>query len=215
MKLPSIRVLFLDGLALVLLYMLFFSPDLPKEAHLGVWGNLIILAAIWGALYAWVKVRKVANDTRSLGEQLAGISFFFMVVVGAFFFWRLHQLGWQTSLDDHHTRAIGRNVVMMLIGFYIVRYIITQQHRALLGTGGEAMEDERDTEISARAGAHSHLFLIFAIIVLIVQLGFGGNVFQQYATPVNVAHWLIGILTLSSVVEYGSAMWQYHHINAE
>ena len=215
MKLPSIRVLFLDGLALVLLYMLFLSPDLPKDAHLGVLGNLIILVAIWGALFAWVKVRKVADDSRSLGEQLAGISLFFTAAVGAFFFWKLHQLGWQTGLEDHHTRAVGRNVVIMLIGFYIVRYIITQQHQALLGTGGEAMEDERDSGIDAKAGAHCHLFLVFAIIVLIVQLAFGGNAIQQYATPINIAHWLIGILVVSSVVEHASAMWQYHRANAE
>lgn len=214
MKFPSIRVLFLDGLGLVLLYMLFLSPDLPGDAHLGVFGSLIILLAIWGALYAWMKVRKVADDTRSLGEQLAGVSFFFTCAVGAFFFWKLHQLGWQTSLSDHHTRAIGRNVVMMLIGFYIVRHLITQQHRQLLGTGGEAMEDERDREIGASAGAHSHLFLIFAIIVLIVQLAFGGSAIQPYATPINIAHGLIGLLVMSSVVEYGSAMWQYHRTNA-
>jgi len=214
MKLPSIRVLFLDGLALLLLYMSFLAPDLPKEAQLGVLGNLILFAAIWFALYLWVRVRKVADDPRSLGEQLTGISLFFTVVVGAFYFWKLHQLGWQTSLADHHTRAIGRNVVMMLIGFQIVRYIIARQHAAFLGTGGEALEDERDSEIGARAGAHSHMFLVLALIALIVQLGFGGAAIADYATPVNIAHWLIGVLVMASAVEYGSAMWQYHRAGA-
>lgn len=214
MKLLSSRVLFLDGLALVAMYMLFSPPDLPKDMHLGLFGNAIILIAVWVALYFWMRVRKIADDNRSLGEQLAGISLFFTAAVGAFFFWKLSLLGWQTSLDDHHTRAIGRNVVMMLIGFMIVREIISRQHAALLGSGGEAMEDERDTAIAARASAHSLYALYILIITVIVQLAFGGHVDASYATPINIAHWLIGVLILANVVEYGSATWQYHRAAA-
>ncbi len=215
MKLPSIRILFLDGLALLLMYLLFFAPDWPRDTILGVLGNAIMLVSVWASLYVWMKVRKVANDTRSLGEQLTAISLFFTVAIGGFFFWKLHLLGWQTSLDDFHTRAVGRNVVIMLIGFQIVRHIITRQHAALLGSGGEAMEDERDRQIGARADAHSHMLLVILIIVLIVQLAVGGDAIVRQATPLNVAHWLIGILILSSIAEYGSAMWQYHRANAE
>ena len=208
-KFLSSRILFLDGLALVAMYMLFFSPDLPKGMHLGLLGNAIVLIAAWVALYLWMRVRKVADDHRSLGEQLAGISLFFTTALGAFFFWKLSLLGWQASLDDHHTRAIGRNVVMMLIGFQIVRTIITKQHAALLGSGGEAMEDERDTAIAARASAHSLIALYILIIAVIVHLAFGPHVNATYATPINIAHWLIGTLILANVVEYGSATWQY------
>ena len=38
--------------------------------------------------------------------------------------------------------------------------------------------------------------LAIAIVALIVQLGFGGAAFQAMATPVSVAHWLIGLLIL-------------------
>ena len=211
----SNRILLLDAGALLLMYALFFwAPDVPVFANRGVLGALIGLASIWLTLYLWMRVRQVAGDTRSLGEQQAGLGVFFFVAVAAFFFWRLHQLGWQTDLSDPATRAIGSNAISMLIGYWIVSGILAHQHAVLLGTRGEAMEDERDRDIRASASSHGYTFLIVAIIAVIIQLGFGGHYLPSktlaFATPTNIAHWLIGALILSTLVEKTSALWQYH-----
>lgn len=70
-------------------------------------------------------------------------------------------------------------------------------------------QDERDRAIATRAGAHAYSVLAIAIVALIVQLGFGGAAFQALATPVSVAHWLIGLLILSTIAEHLSATLQY------
>lgn len=209
MKLPSAKAFFIDTVAVLITVALFLWPPVDT---LGLVGAALAMGAIWLTLYLWMRVRHVSEDERSLNEQLAGLGFVFVAVITAMFFWQLHALGWQTNLVV--SLGIGKNAFMMLVGFWIFSAIVTDQHKRLLGTRGEPLEDERDTAIRNKAYYHGYSLLVIAVVALIIHLGFNPTV-KTYATPINVAHWLIGILMISTLIENGSMLWQYRATSAE
>ncbi|KFN41416.1 hypothetical protein [Arenimonas oryziterrae] len=205
MSLTRVRDIALSLMALVGLYLLYFAPD----RDYGWIGNAILIGSAWITFYLWSKSAPLAGLSWSLGEQLATLSLAFTGVVAVFFVLKMQQMGWQvTDLKQPGVRSLGRNIVLMLV----LSYVLMAALRARAGQ--EAVEDERDRQIAARAAAHAHIVLVVALIGLVLNLGFGGSVFASYATPLNIAHWLIGLLIASILAEHFSAVWQYRRDRA-
>lgn len=191
------------GLASLAAWLMWLAPDRVFGIDAGLLGSLILLATGWLVVWLWWRVREVAEDYASLGQQLAGLGLFFSAAIGLSFALRLHELGWTLPDEAARNFALGRNVLLMLILWPVSAAIL----RALRGDDG--LEDERDRAIAARACAHAYTVLAIALVALIVQLGFGGEPMRALATPVSVAHWLIGLLIVATIAEHLSAILQY------
>lgn len=203
MKTINVRDLLLAALAAVAIYLLYFAPDHVAGIDAGIAGSLILLGAGWLTLYLWSRAKPVAGTAWSLGEQLATLSLGVTVAIAFLFILKLGEAGWQVSRDDPAAYSLGRNVLLMLVLWPLLGAAI----KARAGTA--AIEDERDRDIAARAGSHAHIVLVIALVGLVLNLGFAGSGILAYATPFNVAHWLIGVLILSIVAENLSAVVQY------
>lgn len=188
-------------LAALAVYLMWLAPDRVFGVDSGLLGSSVLLATAWLVVWLWRRVRDVAEDYTSLGEQLAVLGLVFSVAIGISFCARLRQLGW--TVDAAAAWTLGRNVLLMLILWPLSAGIL----RALRRDDG--IEDERDRAIATRASAHAYSALALMLVALIVQLGFGGATVRAAATPTSVAHWLIGVLALSTVVEHLSATLQY------
>lgn len=191
------------ALAALAAWLMWLAPERVFGIDSGLVGSLILLATAWLVVWLWWRVREVAEDYASLGQQLAGLGLFFSLAIGFSFALRLHELGWTLPADAAHNFALGRNVLLMLILWPVSAAILRALRR------DEGIEDERDRAITARAGAHAYAVLAIALVALVVQLGFGGEPVRALATPVSVAHWLIGLLVVSSIAEHLSATLQY------
>ena len=205
------RLFLVDLVALLIILGLYLGPDFG-----GSWlGGILVFAAIGATLYGWILLHRRLGDTRSLNEQLSGIGLVFVAAITLSFFWGLHQLGWQTDLNEPGTRALGWNAVTLLIGYWILSAVIEQQQRGLLGAGGEAMEDERDRDINARAASVGYTALIIGVIALIMIIKiaagstFVGREIPLFDTPINIAHALIGVLLLATLIECATEVWLY------
>lgn len=203
------RLFLVDFVALVIVLGLYLGRGAG-----GSWlGGILVFAAIGATLYAWIRLHRRLGDTRSLNEQLSGIGLVFVAAITVSFFWGLQQLGWQTDLNDPGTRALGLNAVTFLIGYWILSAVIEQQQAGLLGAGGEAMEDERDRNINARAASVGHTALVVGVIALIVQIAlgsrFGARDIPLFDTPINIAHALIGVLLITTLIQCATEVWLY------
>lgn len=203
MALMHLRNLPAAALAVVAAYLMWLAPDRVFGIDSGVLGSALLLATAWLVIWLWQRVAAVAEDHASLGQQLALLGLGFSVAIGISFFARLQRLGWSLDPSAAETWVLGRNVLLMLILWPVSAAILRSLRR------DEGIEDERDRAIATRASAHAYGMLAIAIIALIVQLGFGGAAFQALANPVSVAHWLIGLLIVSTVTEHLSATLQY------
>ncbi len=203
MTLMHARNLPAAALAALAAYLMWLAPDRVFGIDSGVLGSILLLATAWLVVWLWHRVRDVAEEYASLGQQLALLGFGFSLAIGISFFARLNRLGWTLDADAAETWVLGRNVLLMLILWPVSAAILRGLRR------DDGIEDERDRTIATRASAHAYSVLAIALIALIVQLGFGGAGFQALANPVSVAHWLIGLLIVSSVAEHLSAILQY------
>jgi uncharacterized membrane protein len=203
MALMHLRNLPAAALAVVAAYLMWLAPDRVFGIDSGVLGSALLLATAWLVVWLWRRVAAVAEDHASLGQQLALLGLGFSVAIGISFLARLQRLGWSLDPSAAETWVLGRNVLLMLILWPISAAILRSLRR------DEGIEDERDRAIATRASAHAYSVLAIAVIALIVQLGFGGAAFQALANPVSVAHWLIGLLIVSTVAEHLSATLQY------
>jgi hypothetical protein len=188
-------------LAALAVYLMWLAPDRVFGMDSGLLGSIVLLGTAWLVVWLWRRVRDVAEDYTSLGQQLAVLGLVFSVAIGISFCARLRQNGW--TVDAAASWTLGRNVLLMLILWPVSAGIL----RALRRDDG--IEDERDRAIATRASAHAYSALALMLVALIVQLGFGGAALREAATPTSVAHWLIGVLLLSTVVEHLSATLQY------
>lgn len=199
MTLMHARNLPAAALAALAAYLMWLAPDRVFGIDSGVLGSILLLATAWLVVWLWQRVRDVAEEYASLGQQLALLGFGFSLAIGISFF----ALGWTLDSDAAETWVLGRNVLLMLILWPVSAAILRGLRR------DDGIEDERNRTIATRASAHAYSVLAIALIALIVQLGFGGAGFQALANPVSVAHWLIGLLIVSSVAEHLSAILQY------
>ena len=203
MKTLNIRDLVLAVVAAAAIYLLYFAPDRIAGVDTGIAGSLILLGSGWLALYLWSRAMPVAGVAWSLGEQLASLSLAVTTAIAVLFVLKLGEAGWQVSRDSPAAYSLGRNVLLMLVLWPVLGAAIKAR------AGAAAIEDERDREIAARAGSHAHIVLVVALVGLVLNLGFAGSAILAYATPFNIAHWLIGVLILSAVAENLSAVVQY------
>lgn len=189
--------------ALLALYLLWLAPDQIYGIDSGIAGSAILLGTAWLTLWLWWGVRDLAAEYASLSQQLAGIGLVFSTAIGISFAMRLHASDWTLDATAASTWQMGRNVLLMLILWPVSAAVLRGLRR------DEGIEDERDRAVAARAAAHGYTVLGIALVVLIVQLGFGGVEFQALATPLSIAHWLIGLLILATIGEHLSATLQY------
>lgn len=203
MNLMHVRNLPAAALSMLAAYLLWLAPGRVFGIDSGMLGSALLLATAWLLVWLWRSVGKCAEDAVSLGQQLALLGFGFSAAIGISFCARLQRLGWTLDADAAEAWVLGRNVLLMLILWPISAAILRWLRR------DDGITDERDRTIATRATAHAYSVLVIALIALILQLGFGGETVQLAATPISVAHWLIGLLILSSVAEHLSATLQY------
>lgn len=202
------RIVLLVLLAPVTIGLLFVGPSQLFGIDFGIAGGLAVGAAGWATLYGWSRVAGASDEHWSRSEVLAGIGFTFALAIAFVYFYKFRALGWDVDSFADSGRSIGRGVVMLLIAWIVFSGVVEYRRGAL------AVRDERDRTFLARAQAQSHHALVVVLVGLILQFGLAPDDFFSRITGPNVAHWLIGALIVSSVVEYASLLLQYRRDRA-
>ena len=102
---------------------------------------------------------------------------------------------------------MGRVISLVLIGWLVVAGIQRRREPGVL-------EDERDHAIRSSACSAAHSVLVLALIAVILLLGFLPHAQAAEATPLLIAHGLIGTLILSSLVEHATSLVLYRRDRA-
>lgn len=202
------RIALLILVAPLSLGLMFIGPARVFGIDTGLWNGTVVIALGWATLYGWWNVSDEADRLLSRSELYAGIGFTFTLALIVVFLWKFRALGWDVESFAQSGRSLGRAMVMLLVAWAVFRSVLEQRR------GAQVERDERDREIERRAQAHSHVALIVLVITLILHLGVFPEHFVSPVTGPNVAHWLIAVLVLASLVEYASVLVQYRRDSA-
>jgi uncharacterized membrane protein len=199
---------FLVGaMAAVSLGLMYFAPDSPGRVGLGSLGSAGLLLSVWYGLYLWSLRSALTPSTAAPGERQARIALCAMGLIAAYFGWTLYRVGSALDLHEQQARAMGHGTSLIVIGWLVVASIQRWRESGVI-------EDERDRAIRASACGASHTVLVLALIGVILLLGFLPQALVAVATPLLIAHGLIGALILSGLVEHVTSLMMYRRDRA-
>jgi uncharacterized membrane protein len=190
------------SLGLISLGLMYFAPDSPGHVGLGSLGSAGLLLSVWYGLYLWSSQSALTPGTAAPGERQALISLCAMTLIAAYFSWTLYRVGSAIDLHEQQVRALGHGTSLIVIGWLVVASIQRWREPGVI-------EDERDRAIRASACGASHTVLVMALIGAILLLGFLPQSLAAAATPLLIAHGLIGALILSALVEHATSLALY------
>lgn len=200
----SAGLLGLAGIAIFALWLLLAGPGHLLGIDTGKVGFALLMATAWGALYALYRwPRGELDGPVSPGEWRAWIGTVFMAQLTAYVL--VHTLPFSAAslLESRDVRAIGGNVVMLIIAWLVVSSVLQSRWK------GRVQEDERDREIDRIAASWGSGALSFCIIGIAVMLGLTPPEKLEWATPHNIAHLLIFSLLWGGLVHYATTAIQY------
>lgn len=191
-------LLLLAGLAL---WLLMAGPGRVLGFDPGKLGMALLVGTAWVALYG-VQYTALGEYEKAVspGEWKARIGFGFLLIASLYFLGHLDAL---RSEADADARAVGRNLVMLLIAWAVLSSVIASRWK------GQVQEDERDREIASRGSAWGRGALVFAVIALAVTLGLSPQERLAWATPRMMSHLLIFSLIWGGLFEHAAMAVQY------
>lgn len=196
------------GLLVAWLYFWHLAPDTFLGIDTGWIGSLLMPFGVWSTLYGLAHTRTNPESLVSFGEKQTIISLVITVTIALYFFVTLASMGWNINIHSRETGRMVTNIVLMLVGTSIITTIMRERER------GMVVEDERDNAIQQRAASMSHGLLIACLLLVIVFVGFNPPARIAWATPVVIAHSLLGILMTTEIVRYGYQWWLYRRERA-
>lgn len=202
----SVGLLGLAALAILALWLLLAGPGHLMGIDTGKAGFALLMATVWGSLYALYRwPRGELDGAVSPGEWQAWIGTIFMAQLTAYVL--VQSLGFSGAplLENPDARAIGGNVVMLIIAWLVVSSVMRSRWK------GRVQEDERDREIDRVASDWGSGALAVCIIGIAVMLGISPAEKLAWATPLKIAHLLVFALLWSGLVRYAATAIQYWH----
>ena len=169
------------------------------------------LASIGGVLwivFAIVALDRCPTPKPGLGGQhlspaewRAWIGLGVCAIALAYFLVNLPLIRHETWPHAAHARAVGGNLVMLLVAWAVGGRVMASRWR------DRVQEDERDRAIASRAERSGATGLALAVICLVVTLGLSPPARLQWASHFLIAHLLLAALLWGWLVEHATQAW--------
>lgn len=201
MKVAHPRLFWLIAPLCIALWLILVTPTRWIGFETPAIGTALLLLTTWMGL--WWSTRMPADPESAIppGEVRAWVALVFTAVIAALLVSGSERILEAQSIAD--LRGIGRTIAMLIIGWIIFSSVLRQRARA------GVQEDERDRDIERRGQSWAHSTTCFLVISLAVTLGLAPSERLDWARPIVVAHLLIFLLVLSSLVGYLVTAWLY------
>lgn len=183
------------------LWLLLVTPTHWMGIETSAIGTGLLLLTVWAGL--WWSTRLQANPDSSVspGEVRAWVALVFTVVIAAVLVSNAGRILDAEGIAD--LRGIGRTFAMLIIGWLIFSSVLRQRFR------GAVQEDERDKDVERRAQGSAHTATCLLLVGLAVTLGLTPAGRLEWARPIVIAHLLILLLVVSSLVACVVSVWLY------
>lgn len=201
---PVLAAILLAG-AGVSFWLLLAEPRHLFGIDAGQLGAALLVTVLWTSLW-FLSCHPIdrMDTAASHGEWQAWIGSAFLALVIVYFLsqWSVFAVP-GTVLDNPAAARVGRNGVMLLVAWVVLSSVLGRRWKLQVTT------DERDRLIASRAGHSARNAQVILIVGLAVTLGFSGETHMRWATPLLLAHLLILVLMIASLVESLASAFAY------
>ncbi|MGB0135311.1 hypothetical protein [Dokdonella sp.] len=174
------------------LWLVLVTPAHWLGVETGALGTGLLLVTTWVGLWWSTRLPVDPESAISPGEVRAWVALVFTSVIAAFMVANAGVILGAERVAD--LRGVGRTLAMLVIGWLIFSSILRQRLR------GAVQEDERDRDVERRSQSWAHSTTCILVIGLAVTLGLTPAGRLDWARPMVIAHLLILMLVLSSLV---------------
>lgn len=186
------------------LWLLLAGPSELLGVDTGNAGVVLLMAAAWASLHAISRTPRGELDAAiSPGEWKAWIGAAFMAVAVVYFLARLHVFGDGAAWNNPDARAVGRNLVLLLVAWSILLQVMSSRWK------DRVHEDERDREIARHASGWGRGALTVFLIGLAATLAFSPEDRLQWASHFMLANLMILALMVGCLFEYATSAMHY------
>ena len=190
--------------AALALWLLLAGPDDVLGFDSGNVGMVVLVTATWISLYRVSNLPPGELETAiSPSQWRAWIGFGVTLAAAAYFLVNLRVFGAGPAWDNLEARAVGRNLVMLLIAWTVLSRVMGARWKGLV------QEDERDRGIEIRASGWGRVALVAGIIGIALMLGFSPTEKLRWATHFMIANLLVLALVWSWLCEYAATVAMY------
>lgn len=186
--------------ALIALLMLALTPSRWTGVDLGSFGAALLVLTAWAGLYLAVR-NPAVDSTLSPAEQKNGVALLFAACIAAILLAEVDTIVNATTIRE--LRGVGRVIVALMIGWLVFGAVLRQRF------GAAVQEDERDRWVQRRADAAAHGTTMFLLMGLAVTLAFSPVSRLGWARPLLIAHLLVTVMVVASLVGCLVAAWLY------
>jgi len=191
-------------LAGLVLWLMLAGPDTLMGLDMGSGGMTLLVAIGWGLLYLLSQwPRGELDRAMSPSEWRAWLGVGFSAIALMYFFTKLALFQGDVAFTDPHVRAVGRNLVILLIAWAVISQVLRSRSK------DEVQKDERDREIAIRAGGWGRGATVVAIIALALLLGFSPAERLVLAGHFMIANLLIFALVWGCLIEYAATAFMF------
>lgn len=173
---------------------------LPDDARLGSiqadsLSFMLFVASLIGISFRIGKRAEGQVGKYSQAEQQSWVQLAFNLAVLSYLVVVVVQAGVHAQLSDPAIQSMGRHVFMMILVMSVASGVIAHREE------GAPEADERDQTIASRASSYGYGVLATAVLVLVGSLGITPPELLWFASPLNIAHALLGSFLLSCTVQ--------------
>lgn len=176
----------------------FFGIDI------GTFGVVLLITTTWLSLYAVSALPDGEFERRiAPGEWRAWIGLGFMALAIIYFVSKLHLFQGEAFPHAHHAQVVVRNLVLLLVAWAVLSQVLEARWR------DRVQADERDRQIEADGSRWGQGGLVFAVVVLMVLLGFSPPDRLTWASHFMIANLLALVLMVGWLVEHAAVAVLY------